>query len=112
MTAPQDDHLEDWSVVASKETWSGIVIGNGASRAVWPAFGYASLYQTASSKKLDHPLEDEDRAVFDALGTTNFEEVLAALATTNRVLEATSKGDPEILARYDSIKTALIEAVS
>jgi hypothetical protein len=45
--------LKDWSTVGREREWSALLIGNGASRVVWPQFDYPSLYQQASLSRSD-----------------------------------------------------------
>lgn len=42
-----DAHLEDWSVLRASRDFSGILIGNGASRTIWEDFAYDSLFENA-----------------------------------------------------------------
>ncbi|MFZ4780555.1 MAG: hypothetical protein ACOYM3_34820, partial [Terrimicrobiaceae bacterium] len=39
-----DDILEHWNTLKQSCNFSGILVGNGASRAVWNGFEYSSLY--------------------------------------------------------------------
>lgn len=110
--APFDDSLAKWADLVEQQNWTGILVGNGASQAVWPAFGYTSLFTRACSNHIAHPLSEDDQAIFHALETNNFEEVLGAIGTTIRVLEASGKKSFEFKNRYESIQTALIETVS
>src|SRR5258708_3819633 len=90
-----NDNLVDWATL-SHEPWAGLVLGNGASIAVWSSFNYASLYQVASSTSL---LETDAVTLFDGFDTRNFEEVLARLRTTidvKRLLLQDSSREEEI----------------
>lgn len=107
-----DDELPSWETLSDRYSWNGILIGNGASRAVWESFGYSSLYETAVSADLDHPLVAEDQRLFEELDTTNFERVLDALATARMVCDALALDATLIRERYGSIQGALFEAVS
>ncbi|MBS7668108.1 hypothetical protein KIM96_18985, partial [Vibrio cholerae] len=42
-----DAHLEDWSTLRAAVDFSGILIGNGASRTIWEDFAYDSLFENA-----------------------------------------------------------------
>lgn len=42
-----DTHLEDWSALRAAVDFSGILIGNGASRTIWEDFAYDSLFENA-----------------------------------------------------------------
>lgn len=67
--------LPPWTEVKEEAGWDGILIGNGASRAVWDGFSYNSLFETAQTS-IDHPLTAQDVDLFTAFGTENFELVL------------------------------------
>jgi hypothetical protein len=106
-----DAELMSWHDLEERHAWSGILIGNGASRTVWEKFRYESLYQTAKTSNIEHQLSLEDRQIFEQLGTENFEQILGALAISEFVCDALHM-DPTIIAeRYGSIKAALFEAV-
>lgn len=107
-----DANLFRWAEIEARHGWSGILIGNGASRAVWENFKYESLYETATSDRVDNPLSEEDRHIFDELGTRNFEQVLAGLATSQIVCEALDLETGRIQERYESIQRGLFQAVS
>lgn len=103
--------LSPWSDVAVSAEWSGLLLGNGASIAVHDAFRYDSLFEVAEAGEVDHALQPEDIALFDAFGTTNFEQILSSLKTASRVLTALQSEEPALRERYDSIQRALFEAV-
>lgn len=42
-----DTRLEDWEALRADTAFSGLLLGNGASRAVWDDFGYDSLFENA-----------------------------------------------------------------
>jgi hypothetical protein len=87
-------------------------VGNGASVAIWPEFRYSSLFEVATSDRVDNPLSRDDRELFEAFDTTNFEQVLASLKTAAVVSEALSLDDEDVLEeRYESIQRALFQAV-
>ena len=96
--------LNDWKVVSTKRTWPVLLVGNGASRAVSKRFAYDSLYNVA-------PLTRDDRDLFDALGTRNFEEVLNHLRTAILICEQVGHDQEDVQDRYSSIRDALITAV-
>jgi hypothetical protein len=105
-----DDALQSWPEVAPHVGEAGLLLGNGASIAVWRKFAYRSLYARASSG-IQHCLTAEDVSVFARLGTQNFEDVLRSLATASLVISALGHNDAFLLLRYASIHRALIEAV-
>jgi hypothetical protein len=104
--------LLDWNTVLETEMrWTGLLLGNGASRAVWDEFSYPSLYDRARSVQIANPLAAEDEALFAAFTTRNFERVLGSLKTAGTVARALGQSDSEIRTRYDHVQHALFEAV-
>lgn len=96
--------LDDWDDVDDGD-WPTLLLGNGASRAVSSKFAYGSLFSVA-------PLTRDDRDLFDALDTTNFEEVLSHLRTASLVCGQLGHPASEVDDRYESIRDALIDAVN
>jgi hypothetical protein len=107
----EDPSLPPWSDVVDYADWTGLLVGNGGSIAVWPQFRYSSLFEVASSQDVQHPLSAEDGELFDALQTRNFEQVLAALKTAGVVATALNLERAVLQTRYESIQRALFEAV-
>lgn len=103
--------LPSWNEVAQKADWDGLLLGNGASVAVWPTFSYGSLFQMATSGHISNPLTDADAQLFDHLESVNFEQVLGALALSKRVNESFQIGTSEVETAYERVKTALIESI-
>jgi hypothetical protein len=93
------------------QPWSGILIGNGASRAVSPGFAYSSLYEKACSADISHPIAPHEQTIFDALDTRNFEQVLSAFTITRIINSAFGQNFNELQNSYDQIRAALVEAV-
>lgn len=89
---------------------TGLLLGNGASRAVWRNFAYDSLFERAQ-KVRNKPLGQTDLALFKSMATENFEQVLSALNTTTRVNAALAISASAPLNRYYAIKEALIHAM-
>lgn len=99
-----------WDDIRDEE-WNGILIGNGASIAIWDKFNYTSIFKTACSSLIQKPLDKEDVRVFHLLKTTNFEIVLNALSTAiniNRIFKIKFR---KISLRHRSIKNALLQAL-
>ncbi|WP_085632216.1 MULTISPECIES: DUF4917 family protein [unclassified Pseudomonas] len=105
-----DDRLEDWNALRDTVAFGGLLTGNGASRAVWDDFGYDSLFENARTVE-EKPLGASELAVFDALQTRSFEQVLGALKTTSRVNKALAVSSAAPRNRYYAIKEALINTV-
>lgn len=103
--------LAPWASIADEYEWGGILLGNGASCAIWTAFEYPSLFDAARSPDIDHRLEPEDEALFAAMETRNFERVLGALRQSREVCELLGIDSRLIRSRYESIRSALIAAV-
>lgn len=111
MTDGLDSRLVGWNSIQSGYEGQGLLIGNGASVALWDGFAYDSLYDEAVSNREGHRLTQLDQQVFKSLGTRNFEEVLGAVGMARLV--AYSQGQPTryLTDRYKSIQKALIDAV-
>lgn len=99
----------------NKET--SLLLGKGFSCAVWDGFQNSSLYQDASLENNGGAsLSAEDRKLFEALDTKNFEKVLATLSTA-KIVDKILGGQthPEIIQtiddRYRNIQRSLIQAV-
>ena len=105
-----DAQLEDWNALRSSAAFAGLLVGNGASRAVWDDFGYDSLFENARTVE-EKPLSQSELSVFDALQTRSFEQVLSALKTTSRVNKALAVSSAAPRNRYYAIKEALINTV-
>ncbi|MGE8146856.1 DUF4917 family protein [Pseudomonas frederiksbergensis] len=105
-----DAQLEDWNALRTTASFSGLLLGNGASRAVWDDFGYDSLFENARTVE-EKPLSQSELSVFDALQTRSFEQVLSALKITSRVNKALAVSSAAPRNRYYAIKEALINTV-
>lgn len=98
-------------MIAERDDWSALLLGNGLSRHVWGDFGYPSLFDKAQQGDSPGSLTKPDLGLFEALSTKNFERVLADLAAAMRVAEAL-RIDPQLYVdRYQSIQRALGVAV-
>jgi hypothetical protein len=107
-----DATLEHWNNIKDEYDWSGLLVGNGASLAVWEGFKYPSLYNKAL-QGIKNPLSHADQAVFTSINTFDFERVLSALWTTETVCKALGQENQAqmVQERYRCIQSALIEAV-
>jgi hypothetical protein len=92
-------------------------LGKGFSCAVWNRFKDSFLYQEALPKnKGSISLSAQNKHFFEAIGTKNFEKVLATLSTTKVVNEILwAQAHPPILQtideHYQNIQRSLIQAV-
>lgn len=105
-----DAELEDWNALGTSTPFNGLLIGNGASRAMWEDFAYDSLFENARTVE-EKPLSQSELSVFEALQTRSFEQVLGALKTTSRVNKALAVSSAAPRNRYYAIKEALINTV-
>ena len=101
----------DEVVRASTDGRSHLLVGNGFSIACDPVFTYGSLYDAAVAAGLSQRAQ----SVFARLGTNNFEGAMRLL-DDGAFLSATygldSAGTAEMAADLETIKRALVEAVS
>jgi hypothetical protein len=111
-----NDKLENWPELDASlpEADRGLLVGNGASIALWPQFRYGSLYEMAKdTAKQDH-LTHREVGVFTALETQNFESVLSAMITAGKIwgIFEKPKSDIEDLREsYTRVRKSLIRAV-
>ncbi|MNG78929.1 hypothetical protein D3C79_375300 [compost metagenome] len=106
-----DARLASWPELDQQHPCAALLLGNGASRALWKPFGYFSLFEEAQRAGRKKGLAISDQALFKSLGTELFEPVLSALNTTVRANAALAINSTAPLNRYYSIKEALIHAV-
>ena len=102
-----DDNLSDWSTLSS-EPWSGLLLGNGASIAVWSKFNYSSLYDEALKTGL---LKSDAVTLFNGFDTQNFEEILSHLQTTIAVKQFLGQNSSREEDIHSQVRIALITAV-
>lgn len=111
-----EDRLLSWTEVEPRLRWdkAGILLGNGASMAISPIFGYSSLYADACDPEHADNLRDHERRVFETFETSNFEEVLYNLAVAGKTSRCFGFDAEEIESLKDSyklIRRSLISAV-
>lgn len=106
-----DRNLETWNAIRKNVSYEEILLGNGASRAVWPQFQYDSLFEVACSREMEFRLRASERALFRRFKTKNFELVLVALRTTYTVNSLLDIDTDKVEERYARIQNSLIEAV-
>lgn len=110
------DKLEDWQDVKKSfpAEGRGLLVGNGASIALWSRFQYASLYEMAKDATKPGHLCDREVGVFTALKTQNFESVLSALITAGKIWGIYEKPPQDIndlRESYERVRNSLIRAV-
>ncbi|BBH47818.1 DUF4917 family protein [Pseudomonas sp. KU43P] len=106
-----DAYLDTWPALAQRHPCDALLLGNGASRALWKPFGYFSLYEEAQRAGRKKGLAISDQALFKSLGTELFEPVLSTLNHTVRANAALAINSTAPLNRYYSIKEGLIHAI-
>lgn len=93
--------LIDWVDLEDVFAGAALLLGNGFSGRIWPGFSYDKLFEQADD------LDDRELALFEALGTSNFESALEALSTTLTVVESYGLPTGALLASYLRIQGAL-----
>ncbi len=107
-----DENLVAWDELSSQD-WKNLLIGNGFSINIWEKFGYGTLYDLAKSSCVNAPLSKKEIALFEHLGSSNFEDVLRILYHAKIVDEQLgSPQEKEIESLYVNAKNALASAVS
>jgi hypothetical protein len=106
---PVDHNLENF--ISLDGAWTGILLGNGASRAISSGFAYDSLFSVAQSPSLSNPLLAHEIEIFTQLDTTNFERVLSALDQARYINRILGLDYTRIVNAYDRVRVGLIEAV-
>lgn len=99
--------IEDWSKIADDFT-EGLVLGNGASIALYQRFAYQSLLEEARSRQF---IEQDVQSIFDHFHTKDFEHVLRMLWHTSRINRALKIEDAKTQKAYKSLRTALVRTV-
>ena len=96
-----------WSAIKDRYQ-DGLLLGNGASMAVHPGFGYGSLYDEAC--RLGH-VNEQVQKVFNSFETCDFELVLRRLWHAKLVNEALEIQPGRVEEAYLLVRTALIATV-
>ena len=81
-----------------------LLIGNGASQAVWEGFGYKSIYE--ESERTGYLLKD-DIKLFKSLKTENFERVLSYLRRTIDTAPPFGYGADMLKEQYATVREAM-----
>ena len=95
-----DATLLPWPDLAAQHPCAALLVGNGASRALWKPFSYFSLYEQAQRAGRKKGRAISDQALFKSLGTELFEPVLSALNATVRTNAALAINSTAPLNRY------------
>lgn len=107
-----DHHLVDWNEIEG-EDWKSLLLGNGFSINIWSRFNYSSLYEVAQGQNIETPLHQQSIALFNHIGSSNFEDVLRILYHSRLVDQ--QLGSPQrdqINQLYTNTKNSLAAAVN
>jgi hypothetical protein len=91
----------------SEHSWDTLLLGNGASIAIYDKFTYESLLKCASSNGLSADLE----SLFETLQTKDFELALRILGHAEIVNSSLGVNAPRIGAAHRELRGSLIHAV-
>jgi hypothetical protein len=105
--SPTSELLRDWSEIAD-DGWETLLLGNGMSINISSKLGYESLYDEADFKG---GLSDEDRSIFEAFDTPNFEVVLSKLRDAITLAEVMGEEAGPYQEHFTGIQNALGETV-
>lgn len=107
-----DHQLLTWQDLEGLE-WKSLLLGNGFSINIWSRFCYNSLYEVAQGTNTETQLSQESIALFNHLGSSNFEDVLKILYHATLVDQ--QLGNPQqaqIQHLYENTKNSLAAAVN
>ncbi len=96
-----------WDEIRDQFT-DGLLLGNGASIAVYPGFRYESLFDAATENGF---ITEEIANVFNAFGVNDFEYVLRRLWQAKIVNETLGIEEGRIEEAYREVRNALIQTV-
>lgn len=97
-----------WAEIARTYHRDTILLGNGASIAVWPSFSYGSLWEHAQQRGL---LADDVSLLFQFFDTSDFELVLRLVWQASNVNKSLRIQDNRTHQAYLNVRDCLIQAV-
>lgn len=100
-----------WDEIRADFVDASVLLGNGASRAVWSEFEYDSLHAMACSDEAEEPLSEEAQELFETLNTKNFEIVLATLRAAKTVADVLKNDGDDVKALAAEVRRGVISAV-
>lgn len=107
-----DHHLLDWQEIEG-DSWKSLLLGNGFSINIWGRFSYNSLYEVAQSQEIETTLSQESIALFNHIGSSNFEDVLRILYHSKLVDQLLGNPQQEQINQlYANTKNSLAAAVN
>lgn len=99
--------IYEWEDIKDNFTHK-LLLGNGASGAVWKGFKYPSLYEKAKKAgRIDPSLTN----LFSDFGTTDFEYTLRLLSQAKRVNQILHIKDKDTSRLYRKLKKTLIDTI-
>lgn len=106
--------IEDWTALEGRYEFTNLIIGNGASCAIYDKFAYRSLYETAQSG-----LSPTALSLFEELDTKNFEAILYALYISSVTVKSFEEQKlvptgtvEDVTTEYDRLRRTLFDAVA
>ena len=100
--------IAQWTQIAPTYRQGTILLGNGASMAVSPSFGYGSLLEHAQQTGL---LADDVNRLFRFFGTSDFELILRLVWQASNVNKSLEIPDHRTHQAYLNVRECLIQAV-
>ncbi|SAK59938.1 hypothetical protein AWB79_02666 [Caballeronia hypogeia] len=100
--------IAQWTQIAPHYHRGTILLGNGASMAVSPSFGYGSLLEHAQRNGL---LADDVNRLFHSFGTSDFELILRLVWQASNVNKSLEIPDRRTHQAYLNVRECLIQAV-
>lgn len=100
--------IAQWTQIAPNYQRGTILLGNGASMAVSPSFGYGSLLEHAQRSGL---LADDVYRLFRFFGTSDFELILRLVWQASNVNKSLEIPDHRTYQAYVNVRECLIQAV-
>ena len=100
--------IAQWTQIAPNYQRGTILLGNGASMAVSPSFGYGSLLEHAQRSGL---LADDVNRLFRFFGTSDFELILRLVWQASNVNKSLEIPDLRTHQAYLNVRECLIQAV-
>lgn len=97
-----------WAQIAPNYLRGTVLLGNGASMAVWPNFGYGSLLEQAQRSGL---VTDDVNRLFAFFGTSDFELILRLVWQASNVNRSLLIPDDRTHQAYVHVRECLIQAV-
>jgi hypothetical protein len=98
--------VQPWAAISNDFTAADLLLGNGFSMSFTPGFRYDSLFDLFL-----HDCEAHEQALFRAFGTSNFEAILADLASARRVNGILNLPTDPIDATSARLRNGLVKAV-